>query len=165
MGGGKVEPRVELITIGGERLRRSKTKATRVAAKRKKSLKLKFLLIFLALISLSYLYIWQRVTVITLSAQAKELRLEIKQKQKIRKYLQIEVTQLSSVQRIEEMGKKMGFVYPGLDQIGLIRESSDSTYLETPGLAKNIWAKLKTFPKNLLPVGDEAIAKEINHEP
>jgi cell division protein FtsL len=146
-------------------VRRSKTKASHTPAKRKRSLRLKFLLIFLALIFFSCVYIWQRVTVITLSARTKELRLEIKQKQKIRKYLQIEVTQLSSIQRIEEMGKEMGFVYPNLDQIGLIHESYDSTYLETPGLAKNIWAKLKTFPKNLLSVGDEAIAKEIKHEP
>ena len=146
-------------------MRRSKTKAACISAKRKKSVKLKLFLIFLALIFLSCVYIWQRVTIITLSARSKELKLEIKQKQKICKYLQIEVTQLASIQRIEEMGKEMGFVYPNLDQIGLIHESYDSTYLETPGLAKNIWAKLKTFPKNLLSVGDEAIAKEIEHEP
>ncbi|MCK4403555.1 MAG: septum formation initiator family protein [candidate division Zixibacteria bacterium] len=139
-------------------------KRNRFVVKRKKRLRLKFLLIFLVLIFLSCLYIWQRVTVITLSANTNELRLEIRQKQKTRKYLQIEVTKLSSVQRIEEMGKKMGFVYPGPDQMGLIRESSDSTYLETPGFAKNIWAKLKALQKDLLS-GDEAIAKEIKHEP
>lgn len=109
------------------------------------------------------MYIWQRVTIITLSTHTKELRLEIRQKQKTRKYLQIEVAELSSIQRIEEIGKQMGLVYPSPDQIGLIRESSDSTYLETPGFAKNIWAKLKALQKNLLS-GDEAIAKEIKNE-
>ena len=145
-------------------LSRGKSKRRRFPPKREKSSKLKFLLILLALIFLSCVYIWQRVTVITLSARTKELRFEIKQKQKTREYLQIEVTELSSIQRIEEMGKEMGFVYPRLDQIGLIRESSDSTYLESPGFAKNIWTKLKTFHKDLLS-GDEAIAKEIKHEP
>jgi len=131
---------------------------------RKRSFKLNSLLVFLTLISLSCVYIWQRVTIITLCAHTKELRLEIQQKQKIRKYLQIEVTQFSSIQRIEKMGKKLGLVYPHLDQIGLIRESSDSTYLETPGFTKNIWAKLKAVQEDLLS-GDEAIAKEIKHEP
>lgn len=143
---------------------RAKIKRNRFAVKSKKSLRPKLLLIFLTLILLSCVYIWQRVAVITLSARTKELRLEIKQKQKTRKYLQIEVTELSSIQRIEEMGKKMGFVYPSLDQIGLIREWCDSTYLETPGFTKNIWAKLKSLQKDLLS-GDEAIAKEIQHEP
>ena len=142
---------------------RAKTKINRFAVKSKKSLRLKFLFISLALIFLSCVYIWQRVTIITLSACTKELRLEIKQKQKTRKYLQIELTKLNSVQRIEEIGKKMGLVYPGPDQIGLIWESSDSTYLETPGFAKNIWTRLKALQKDLLS-GDEAIAKEIKDE-
>ena len=142
---------------------RAKTKINRFAVKSKKSLRLKFLFISLALIFLSCMYIWQRVTIITLSTHTKELRLEIRQKQKTRKYLQIELTKLSSVQRIEEIGKQMGLVYPGPNQIGLIRESSDSTYLETPGFAKNIWTKLKALQKNLLS-GDEAIAKEIKDE-
>jgi cell division protein FtsL len=145
-------------------LNRAKTKTNRFAVKSRKSLRLKILLISLPLIFLSCVYIWQRVTVITFSACTKELRLEIKQKQKTRKYLQIEVTKLSSIQTIEEKGRKMGFVYPGLNQIGLIRESSDSTYLEMPGFTENIWAKLKAFQKDLLS-GDEAIAKEIKHEP
>jgi cell division protein FtsL len=145
-------------------LSRAGIKRNRFAAKRKRSLRLKFFLIFLTLIFLSCLYVWQRVTVITLSDHTKELRLEIKQKQKARKYLQIEVAELSSIQRIEVIGKKMGFVYPSLDQIGLIQESSDSTYLETPGFAENVWAKLKALQKDLLS-GDEAIAKEIKHEP
>lgn len=153
------------MIIGGEKsLNRAKTKINRFAVKSRKSLRLKILLISLTLIFLSCVYIWQRVTVITLSAHTKELRLEIKDKQKTRKYLQIEVAELSFIQRIEKIGKKMGFIYPDLDQIGLIREWPDSTYLETPGFAKNIWAKLKALQKDLLS-GDEAIAKEIKHEP
>jgi len=153
-----------LITGGEKSLSRAKTKINRFAVKSRKSLRLKILLISLTLIFLSCVYIWQRVTVITLSTRTKELRLEIKQKQKSRKYLQIEVTKLSSIQTIEQKGRKMGFVYPSLNQIGLIRESSDSTYLEMPGFTENIWAKLKALQKDLLS-GDEAIAKEIKHEP
>ncbi len=145
-------------------MRRSEIKRNRSAVKRKRSFKLKSLLIFFALISLACVYVWQRVTVITLCAHTRELRLEIKQKQKTRKYLQVEVTELSSVHRIEKMGQQMGLVYPSLEQIGLIHESSDSIYLEPQGFAKNIWAKLKAFPKDLLS-GDEAMAKEIKHEP
>jgi len=142
----------------------NRIKRNRPAAKRKKSLKLKFRLIFLVLILLSCVYIWQRVTVITLSARTKELKVEINQKQKACKYLQIEVTKLSSVKRIEKIGKNMGLAYPNLDQMGLICESSDSTNRKTPGLVKSIWAKLKAFQEDLLS-GDEAIAKEIKHEP
>jgi cell division protein FtsL len=164
LGGGKAESSVEIIATGAKTLRRSKTKVTGPNTKRKRTFKLRVFLIFLVLIVLSCLYIWQRVITITLSARTKELKLEIKQKQRTCKYLQIEVTKLSSVRRIEETGRKMGFVYPGLDQIGLIRESCDSTYLDKPGLTKKIWVKLKELQKDLLS-GDQAIAKEIKREP
>jgi cell division protein FtsL len=133
------------------------------AAKRKRRSRIRFLLIIFTLILLSCVYIWQRVTVITLSAQTKELRLKTKRQQEIRKYLEIEVANLSSVQRIEEKGTRMGLAYPRLDQIGLIRQSPDSTYLETRGFAKNVWARLKVLRKSLLP-GDEAVAREIENE-
>jgi cell division protein FtsL len=139
-----------------------KVKRNRIS-KRKKTLRRKYLLIFLSLILLCCLYIWQRVSVITLSARTKELRLEIQQKQKIHKYLQIEVTSLSSIERIETKGRQMGLDYPNLDKMGLIRESGDSTYMEKSGFAKDVWAKLKALQKGLLP-GDQAIAKEIKHE-
>ncbi|MGB2989535.1 MAG: hypothetical protein WBC98_06215, partial [Candidatus Zixiibacteriota bacterium] len=61
-------------------------------------------------------------------------------------------------------GMQMGLAYPGLDQIGLIRELPDSTYLETQGFAKNVWAGLRALQKSLLP-GDEALAQEIENEP
>jgi hypothetical protein len=122
-------------------------------------------MVMLMLIFLSCLYIWQRVTIITLSAGAKELKVEIKQKQKVRKYLQIEVTELSSVRRLEKLGSRMGLVYPSLGQTGLIRESSDSTYLEMSGLAKSMWTKLRTFQKDLFSARDEAFASEIKREP
>jgi cell division protein FtsL len=153
------------VAVGDLRLSRGKSTRGRFTARRKRSFRLKLLAVFLTLILLSCLYIWQRVTVITLSAGNKELKLEIKQKHKTRKYLQIEVARLSSVGRVEKLGKKMGFAYPSPGQTGLIRESSDSTYLEMPGLAKNIWTKLKTFQKDLLSVRDEAFAKEMSREP
>ncbi|UCB53392.1 MAG: hypothetical protein JSV10_04765 [Candidatus Zixiibacteriota bacterium] len=145
-------------------MRRRKPRGSRLTAKRKRRFRLRLVLVALALILLSCVYIWQRVTVITLSAQAKELRLETKRMQEIRKYLEVEVADLSSVPRIEEKGLQMGLTYPDLDQIGLIRELPDSTFLETRGFAKNVWARLRALQKSFLP-GDEAVAKEIENEP
>jgi cell division protein FtsL len=145
-------------------VRGRKSTRGRLTAKKKRRSRLRLFLIVLTLIFLSCVYIWQRVTVITLSAQAKELRLETKRMQEIRKYLEVEVTNLSSIPRIEKKGMQMGLAYPGLDQIGLIRELPDSTYLETQGFAKNVWARLRALRKTLLP-GDEALAKEIENEP
>jgi cell division protein FtsL len=145
-------------------VRGRKSTRGRLTAKKKRRSRLRLLFIVLTLIFLSCVYIWQRVTVITLSAQAKELRLETKRMQEIRKYLEVEVTNLSSIPRIEKKGMQMGLAYPGLDQIGLIRELPDSTYLETQGFAKNVWARLRALRKTLLP-GDEALAKEIENEP
>ena len=145
-------------------MRRKKSTRGRLTAKRKRRSRLRLLFIVLTLIFLSCVYIWQRVTVITLSAQTKELRLETKRMQEVHKYLEIEVANLISVPRIEKKGMQMGLAYPSLDQIGLIRELPDSTYLETQGFAKNVWARLRALRKTLLP-GDEAVAKEIEHEP
>lgn len=145
-------------------MRRRKSTRGRLTAKRKRRSRLCLLFIVLTLIFLSCVYIWQRVTVITLSAQAKELRLETKRMQEIRKYLEVKVANLSSIPRIEKKGMQMGLIYPSLDQIGLIRELPDSTYLETPGFAKNVWARLRALRKTLLP-GDEALAREIENEP
>ncbi|NIM99117.1 MAG: hypothetical protein GTO24_13860 [candidate division Zixibacteria bacterium] len=144
---------------------RTRSKRSGFIASRNGSFRTKFLMILLTIIFLSCVYIWQRITVVTLSACTKGLRVEIKQKQKVRKYLQIEVTKLSSVQRIEKLGRALGFAYPRLGQIGLIRESPDSTYLETPGLAKSLWTRLKSLRNDFLFPGDEAFAKEIKPKP
>ena len=126
-------------------------------------MKIKFLLIFLVPILLSSLYIWQRVTVITLSAQTKELKVKIKHQEKTLNYMQIEVTKLSSIDRIEKTVEGMGFVRPPIDSIGWIQESPDSTYLDTLSMRENVWAKLKTLQKNLFS-SDQAEAKEIKHD-
>jgi cell division protein FtsL len=149
--------------IGGS-LRRRKMTGSRQTAKKKKAIRLRFLLVALMLILLPCVYIWQRVTIITLSTRAKELRLQTKRMQETRKYLEIEVADLSSVSRIEEKGLQMGLTYPHLDQIGLMRELPDSTFLERRGFAKNVWAKLTTLRESILP-GDEAVAREIENEP
>jgi cell division protein FtsL len=149
--------------IGGS-LKRRKPTGSRRAAKRKRSIRLRFLLVALTLILLCCVYIWQRVTMITLSTRTKELRLETRRMQETRKYLEVEVADLSSVSRVEEKGLQMGLTYPHLDQIGLIRELPDSTFLERRGFAKNVWAKLTTLRENLL-TGDEALAREIENEP
>jgi cell division protein FtsL len=143
---------------------KKKTKRKRPVAGRKKGFSAGILFVFLVLIAVSCLYIWQRVTVVALAGRTKELKLKIESKQETLKYLQIEVTRLGSVERIEEKGKQMGLVYPTLDKIEWIRESSDSVYLEQPYPPGSIWAKLTALQRKLLP-GDEAVAREIRHEP
>ena len=145
-------------------MRRTKTIGSRRTGKKTKSFRLRFLLVALLLIFLSCVYIWQRVTMITLSTRVEELKLQAKSMQETRKYLEVEVTNLSSVSRIEEKGLQMGLTYPRLDQIGLIRELPDSTFLERRGFAKNVWAKLTTLRESFLS-GDEALAREIENEP
>jgi len=145
-------------------LKRRKTTGSRRTGKRTKSFRLRFLLVTLLLICLSCVYIWQRVTMITLSTRVGELKLETKRMQETRKYLEVEVANLSSVSRIEDKGLEMGLIYPRLDQIGLIRELPDSAFLERRGFAKNVWAKLTTLRESLLS-GDEAVAREIENEP
>jgi cell division protein FtsL len=149
--------------MGGS-LRRRKPARSSQAAKRKRSIRLRLLLAALILILLSCVYVWQRVTIITLSTRAKELRLEANKMQETRKYLEVEVADLGTVSRIEEKGLQMGLTYPRLDQIGLIRELPDSTFLERPGFARNVWAKLTTLRESFLP-GEEAVAREIESEP
>jgi cell division protein FtsL len=144
---------------------RRRSKRGRLAVKKKRGIKLRLLACFLTLLFLSCLYIWQRVTVISISSRTKELKLEIKEKQRSCKYLQIELTQLASLVRMEKLSKQMGFIYPGPNQKGVLCESSDSTYLEPVRLAKNLWARLKTIQKGLLLIGDEAQAKENPSEP
>ena len=145
-------------------MRRRKTTGSRRTGKKTKSFRLRFLLVALMLILLSCIYVWQRVTMITLSTRVKELRLETKRMQETRKYLEVEVADLSSVSRIEEKGMQMGLTYPHLDQIGLIRELPDSTFLERRGFAKNVWARLTALRDSFLS-GDEAVAREIENEP
>jgi len=135
-----------------------------VRRKRKKSWKLKFLLIFLSVVFLSLVYIWQRVTVLTLSTRIKQWRWEIQQQRKVQKYLQIEVTELSSIQRIEAIANQMGFVYPPLDQIGWIQEIPDSTFRKKEGVGEKVWAKLKMLKRGIFIGGDKVEAKEIRDE-
>jgi cell division protein FtsL len=135
----------------------------KLTAGRLKSLKYKLFLLFLTPILLASLYIWQRVTVITLSSQNKELRVEIKQRQKVLDYLQVEVTRLNSIDRIEKTIGSLGFVQPPLDSVGVILEYAEAASVDTSGEKENIWAKLKTLQKNLLS-GDKVEAKEIKHD-
>jgi cell division protein FtsL len=144
---------------------RRRSKRSHQVVKKKRAIKLRLLACFLILLFLSCLYIWQRVTVISIASRTKELKLEIKEKQRACKYLQIEVTHLASVVRMERLSKQKGFIYPGPNQKGVLCESSDSTYLEPIRLAQNLWTKLKTIQKDLLFIGDEAQAKENPSEP
>lgn len=120
-------------------------------------------MIFLAPVLLASLYIWQRVTVITLSSQTKQLQVEIKQRQKALDYMQIEVSKLSSIDRLEKTIADLGFVRPLFDSIGIIQESVEPSPGDTLGEEGNIWVKLKSLQKNLF-WGDKVEAKEIKHE-
>ncbi len=111
--------------------------------RKEKNPRLKFFLILTVLIFLAIIYIWQRVTVLTLANEIKGLNVKIDNQQKEFKYLQVEVASLSSVERIESLAKEMGFVYPSLEQIGVLPERSDSDIFERKGLIKNIWTKLR----------------------
>jgi cell division protein FtsL len=145
-------------------VRRRQIKRRHPVAKRKKGFNAGRFLFFLVLISLSCLYIWQRVTIVALAKNTKELKLAIKSRQETLKYLQIEVTELNSIERLQEKAELMGLVYPPLDQIEWIREESDSVYLEKNLSQGGLWAKLTALRSNLF-AGDGAIAREIEHEP
>jgi cell division protein FtsL len=144
-------------------LERSRNKFNRPTVGRSSNLKYKLFLLFLTPILLSSLYIWQRVTVITLSSQNKELKVEIKQRQRVLDYLQIEVAQLGSIDRIEKTTSRLGFVQPLFDSVGVILEYAETSPVDTAEGKENIWARLKALQKNLLS-GDKVEAKEIKHE-
>ncbi|MGB8658374.1 MAG: hypothetical protein WCE90_11430 [Candidatus Zixiibacteriota bacterium] len=141
----------------------TRIRTNRLAARKAGNLRLKLLVIFLAPIALSCLYIWQRVTVITLSAQNKELRVQISQEHKNLDYVQIEITRLSSVDRIHQAAIDMGFVHPPFDSIGRIRESAETAGTKKTEVKENVWAKLKALQRSLLS-GDKAFAKEVKHD-
>jgi cell division protein FtsL len=145
-------------------LKPKKDKRKHASTGRTKGAGARVLLVFLAVISLSCMYIWQRVTVVALANRVKELNQRIQTQHEALKYLQIELTKLGSVERIEEKGKELGLVYPSLDQIEWIRESSDSVYLEKRYPSRGIWAQLSAIQRKLLPA-EEAVAREVRHEP
>ena len=124
-------------------MKKGKIKRSHLHLKKEKNLRLKFSVILMVLILLSIIYIWQRVTVLTLANEIKSLNVQIGNQQKEYKYLQVEVASLSSVERIERLAKEMGFIYPSLEQIGLLPEAPDSAIFKREGLIKNIWAMLK----------------------
>jgi cell division protein FtsL len=131
-------------------LRKGKIKKSHRALKRQRNFRLKFFLILMMLIVLSIVHIWQRVTVLTLANEIKGLSVRIDNQQKEYKYIQVEVACLSSVERIEKLAKKMGFVYPSLEQIEVLSEVPNSADLKRPSWLDNIWSKLKGIGKNLL---------------
>lgn len=130
-------------SLGDVNLQKGKIKRSHLAFKKEKNRRLKFSLILMVMIFLAIIYIWQRVTVLTLAGKIKRLNMQIDNRQKEYKYLQVEVASLSSVERIESLAKEMGFVYPSLEQIGVLPEIPDSSVFEKQGLIKSLWNKLK----------------------
>jgi cell division protein FtsL len=131
-------------------LRKGKIKKSHRALKRQRNFRLKFFLILMMLIFLSIVHIWQRVTVLTLANEIKGLSVRIDNQQKEYKYIQVEVAHLSSVERIEKLAKKMGFVYPSLEQIEVFSEVPSSADLKRQGWIDNILSRLKGIRINLL---------------
>lgn len=131
-------------------MKRGEIKRSRPTFKKEKNLRLKFFLILMLIIILSLIYIWQRVTVVTLASDIKRLNVKIDRQQKEYKYLQVEVASLSSVERIESLAKERGFVYPALEQIGVLPEAPDTVVLKKQSFVKNIWTRLKGIKSDLL---------------
>jgi cell division protein FtsL len=124
---------------------------------------LKFSLILMAVIFLSIIYIWQRVTVLTAENENKRINVQIGNLRKEYEYLQVEVASLNSVERIGRLAKEMGFVYPSVEQKGVLPEAPDPAIFEGEGSTKNLWTKLKGIKRNLLS-SDKVEAKEVKHD-
>ncbi len=129
-------------------MKKHKARKGHLVRKREKNFRLKLFMVLLILIFLS-VYIWQRVTVLTLANEIKRLNVQIADHQREYKYIQVEIASLSSVERIERLAKKMGFVYPSLEQIEVLSEVSNSADHKRQSWVNHIWSKLKGIKRNL----------------
>lgn len=109
--------------------------------------------------------VWQRVAVLKLTQEVEGLRSEVSEIEKKYKYLNIEIADLSSVERIESIAiKELGLTYPRAERIVYLNEPL------IPSLGKEkdsymLWAKLKKTANNFLFITEERLeAKEIKHD-
>lgn len=121
-----------------------------------------FYMALLMLIILSTLYVWQRITVIKLLKETEGFKKVLAQEEKKYKYLNLEITELSSIERIEKIAREnLGMVYPSREQIIFV----DVVNLEGSTIPGNLWVKLKSLGAKLNPFQDKGLqAKEIKHD-
>jgi len=131
-------------------LKKRKIRKSHLALKKEKSFRLKVFVVLLMLIFLSIVYIWQRVTVLTFANEIKRLNVQIDNQQKEYKYIQVEVASLSSVERIEKLAKKMGFLYPSLEQIEVVSEALNSADFKGESWIDDVWGTLKGTGTSIL---------------
>jgi len=121
-----------------------------------------FFLILLLLIGFSTLYVWQRVMVIKLLKKIEEQKLLLAQEEKKYKYLNLEITELSSFERIEKIAQnEFGLIHPPREQIVLV----DEKQFNQSSLPGNIWVRLRSLGEKLYPFEKKGLqAKEIKHD-
>jgi len=121
-----------------------------------------FLLSLLLIVFFLTLYVWQRVTVIKLLKEMEELKEVLAQQEKKYKYLNLEITKLSSIERIEKIAQeKLGLIYPMRERIIYV----DVGKLNRSTLPGDLWVKLKNLGKKLYPFEERGVqAKEIKHD-
>lgn len=116
----------------------------------------------LAMIVLLTLYVWQRVMVIKLLKETEEFKEVLAHEEKKYKYMNLDITELSSIDRIEKIAHdKLGLIYPERGQIIFV----DMGKLNNSNLPLNLWVKLKKLGKKLNPFEERGVeAKEIKHD-
>ncbi len=121
-----------------------------------------FYMALLMLIVLSTLYVWQRITVIKLLKETEDFKGVLAQEEKKYKYINLEITELSSIERIEKIAREnLGMVYPSREQIIFVNVEN----LEGSTLPGNLWVKLKSLGEKLNPFQEKGLqAKEIKHD-
>jgi len=121
-----------------------------------------FFLILLLLIGFSTLYVWQRVMVIKLLREIEKQKLLLAQEEKKYKYLNLEITELSSFERIVKIAQKeLELINPSREQIVLV----DEKQFNQSSLPGNIWVRLRNLGEKLYPFEEKGVqAKEIKHD-
>jgi len=109
--------------------------------------------------------VWQRVAVLKLTQEVESLREDLSETEKKYKYLNIEMANLSSVERIESIGmNELGLTYPKAERIVYLIEPLIPSPLKKED-SSMLWAKLKKTASNFLFITEERLeAKEIKHD-
>ncbi|MDH4222229.1 MAG: cell division protein FtsL [candidate division Zixibacteria bacterium] len=121
-----------------------------------------FLFGLFVIIFLLILLVWQRITVIRILKETEDLKILLAAEEKKYKYLNLERTGLSSIERIEKIAQeKLGLIYPGREQIVYV----DVEKINRPDLPGNLWVKLKKIGRKINPFMESGVqAKEIKHD-
>ena len=109
--------------------------------------------------------VWQRVTVLKLSREVKGLRKEVAEVEKRYKYLNIEIANLSSRERIESIARSgLKLTYPHPERVFYLNEPL-SAFRDKQKPTFVFWEKFKSLTANLPFIAEEKVeAKEIRHD-